>query len=64
LKSQKLKTGFLYQKGTLPVINYPPDDARVCVIDEVVPAAALSTAPWQSDALRKLKALLEARRRK
>lgn len=44
--------------------NMPPDDARARVIERVVPAAALSTTPRQSEALKKLKALLEARRRK
>lgn len=44
--------------------NMPADEARVRVIERVVPAAALSTTPRQSEALQKLKALLEARKRK
>jgi predicted Zn-dependent protease len=44
--------------------NMPLDDARVRVIERVVPAAALSTRPEQSEALKKLKALLEVRKRR
>lgn len=42
--------------------NMPPAEERARVIEHVVPAAALSTPPLQSEALKKLKALLEARR--
>jgi hypothetical protein len=44
--------------------NMPADDARVRVIERVVPAAALGTEPRQSEALKKLKELLEGRRRR
>lgn len=43
--------------------NMPSADERMHVIERVVPAAALSTPPRQSEALNKLKALLEARKR-
>lgn len=42
--------------------NMPPVEDRARVIERVVPAAALATPPLQSEALKKLKALLEARR--
>lgn len=42
--------------------NMPPTEERARVIEHVVPAAALSTPPRQSEALKKLKALLEARK--
>lgn len=42
--------------------NMPPAEERARVIEHVVPTAALSTPPLQSEALKKLKALLEARR--
>jgi hypothetical protein len=42
--------------------NMPPVEERARVIERVVPAAALSTPPQQSEALKKLKALLEARK--
>jgi hypothetical protein len=44
--------------------NMPPVEERARVIERVVPASALSTPPRQSDAFKRLKALLEARRRK
>jgi hypothetical protein len=42
--------------------NMPPVEERARVIEHVVPPAALATPPRQSEALKKLKALLEARR--
>jgi hypothetical protein len=42
--------------------NMPPAEERARVIEHVVPAGALSTPPRQSEALKKLKALLEARK--
>jgi hypothetical protein len=42
--------------------NMPPAEERARVIEHVVPAASLSTPPRQSEALKKLKALLEARK--
>lgn len=42
--------------------NMPPAEERARVIEHVIPAAARSTPPRQSEALKKLKALLEARR--
>ena len=42
--------------------NMPPAEERVRVIEHVVPAASLTTPPRQSEALKKLKALLEARK--
>ena len=42
--------------------NMPPADERARVIERVVPAAALTTPPRQSEAFKKLKALLEARK--
>jgi hypothetical protein len=42
--------------------NMPPVEERARVIERVVPAAVLSTPPRQSKALKKLKALLEARK--
>lgn len=44
--------------------NMPSVEERARVIEHVVPAAALSTPPQQSEAFKKLKALLETRKRK
>jgi hypothetical protein len=44
--------------------NMPPVVERARVIERVVPAAALTTPPRQSEAFKRLKVLLEARRRK
>lgn len=44
--------------------NMPPVEERARVIERVVPAAALLTSPRQSEALKKLKALLEERKRR
>jgi predicted Zn-dependent protease len=42
--------------------NMPPADERARVIERVVPVTALSTSPRQSEAFKKLKALLETRK--
>jgi hypothetical protein len=44
--------------------NMPPVEERARVIERVVPTSALSTPPRQSEAFKRLKALLEARGRK
>jgi hypothetical protein len=44
--------------------NMPPVEERARVIERVVPASVLSTPPRQSEAFKKLKALLETRKHK